>query len=129
MRTRFTLMICSFLWLCVSVWAAQPLPAGAGFDVGFSPKGGAEAIILEGIPKAEKTVKVAAYSFTSKTIATALPEAHKRSIVVQVVADRKSNTGEYSAVTFLANHGVPVRVNVQLRDLSPQVHRLRWQQR
>jgi phosphatidylserine/phosphatidylglycerophosphate/cardiolipin synthase-like enzyme len=31
---------------------------------------------------------------------------------VQVVADEKSNAGRYSVVTFLANQGVPVRVNV-----------------
>ena len=28
-----------------------------------------------------------------------------------VVADAKGNAGRYSAVTFLANHDVPVRVN------------------
>lgn len=111
MRTRFTLIVCALLWLCAPAWAAEPLSAGAAFNLGFSPKGGAEAIILDGIRKAEKSIKVAAYSFTSKNIATALLDAHKRGVVVQVVADAKSNTGKYSAVTFLANQGVPVRVN------------------
>jgi phosphatidylserine/phosphatidylglycerophosphate/cardiolipin synthase-like enzyme len=111
MRMRFALIVCSLIWPCVPAWAAAPLPTGAGFSVGFSPKGGAEAVILEGIRKAEKSIKVAAYSFTSKTIATALLDAHKRGVVVQVVADQKSNSGKYSAVTFLANQGVPVRMN------------------
>lgn len=30
---------------------------------------------------------------------------------MQVVADETSNSGQYSAVTFLADQGVPVRVN------------------
>jgi len=111
MRTRFALIVCAVLWLCAPAWSAEPLSAGAAFNLGFSPKGGAEAIILEGIRKAEKSIKVAAYSFTSKTIATALFAAHKRGVVVQVVADAKSNSGKYTAITFLANQGVPVRIN------------------
>ena len=111
MRTRFSLMVCALLWLCAPAWCAEPLSAGAAFNLGFSPKGGAEAIILEAIGKAEKSIKVAAYSFTSKTIATALLAAHKRGVVVQVVADAKSNSGKYTAITFLANQGVPVRIN------------------
>ena len=111
MRTRFTLIVCSLLWLYPPAWAAEPLSAGAGFNLGLSPKGGAEAVILKGVRTAEKSMKVAAYSFTSKTIATALLDAHRRGVVVQVVADAKSNSGKYSAVSFLANQGVPVWVN------------------
>lgn len=111
MRTRLTLIVCALLWLGAPVFAAAPLPPGAGFRLGFSPKGGAEEIVLDGIRTAEKSIKVAAYSFTSKTIATALLDAHKRGVLVQVVADARSNSGKYTAVTFLANQGVPVRTN------------------
>jgi len=38
-------------------------------------------------------------------------EAHKRGVKVQVVADKKGNSSQYTAVTFLANQGVPVRLN------------------
>ena len=81
------------------------------FEVGFSPKGKSLNIILDGIKKAEESILVAAYSFTSKPISTALLEARKRGVAVRVVADAKSNSGQYSAVTFLANNKVPVRVN------------------
>ena len=37
--------------------------------------------------------------------------AHRRGVKVFVVADKKGNTSQYTAVTFLANQGVPVRVN------------------
>ena len=89
----------------------SPVPSSAAFEVGFSPRGKSLNIILNGIKRAEESVIVAAYSFTSKPISTALLEAHKRGINVRVVADAKSNSGQYSAVTFLANQGVPVRVN------------------
>jgi phosphatidylserine/phosphatidylglycerophosphate/cardiolipin synthase-like enzyme len=32
-------------------------------------------------------------------------------VAVRVVADSKANKVKYSAATFLANHGVPVRLN------------------
>ena len=91
--------------------AAKPVSSSVSFEVGFSPKGKSLDIILNAINKAEKSILVAAYSFTSKPVSTALLEAHKRGVTVQVVADAKSNTGKYSAVTFLANQGVPVRAN------------------
>ena len=95
---------------CLSTAAAPP-PSTAGYEVGFSPKGASLDIILKAIKDAEKSILVAAYSFTSKPISTALVEAHKRGIAVRVVADAKSNSGQYSAVTFLANQRVPVRLN------------------
>jgi len=54
---------------------------------------------------------VAAFTFTSKPIAEALRDAHKRGVDVKVIADARSNGGKYTAVTFLANQGVPVRLN------------------
>jgi len=105
------------LLLCLSLFAGCCAPvtektaSQAAFEIGFSPKGQALSIILNGIEQAEKSIVVAAYSFTSKPIATALLEAHRRGVDVRVVADAKSNSGKYSAVTFLANQGVPVRIN------------------
>ena len=111
MIRRFCFFICVFWGLCAPVQATEPFPAGAGFDVGFSPQGNAEALILRGINRAEKSILVAAFSFTNRKISRALAEARKRGVKVMLVADEKSNTERYSAVTFLANQGVPVRVN------------------
>jgi phosphatidylserine/phosphatidylglycerophosphate/cardiolipin synthase-like enzyme len=90
---------------------ATPLPPQATIEAGFSPKGESLHIILKAIKSAEEAVLVAAYSFTSKPISEALRDAHRRGVKVQVVADKKGNSSQYSAVTFLANQGVPVRVN------------------
>ncbi|MDH0342040.1 phospholipase D family protein [Chromobacterium haemolyticum] len=93
------------------VFAAQPLPAGASFDAGFSPRAGALDTVLKGISAAKQQILVAAYSFSSKPVATALLDAQRRGVKVFVVADRKDNSTKYSAAQFLANYGVPVRLN------------------
>ncbi len=79
--------------------------------VGFSPDGSALNVILTGIADAQHSIDVAAYSFTSSPIASALVDASKRGVKVRVVADAKANNTRYTAVTFLANQGVPVRLN------------------
>lgn len=88
------------------------VPRGASFVVGFSPDGGAEDVVIDAIRQAKKTVMVAAYAFTSKPVALALRDAHQRGVEVRIVVDAKANNGgKYSAATFLANQGVPVRSN------------------
>ncbi|WP_369070957.1 phospholipase D family protein [Burkholderia gladioli] len=94
--------------------AAQALPAGAAYDLGFSPAVGSASaldVVLQAIDSARSSIVVVAYSFTSKPIATALLAAHRRGVKVAVVADRGQNAKSYSAVWFLANQGVPVRLN------------------
>jgi phosphatidylserine/phosphatidylglycerophosphate/cardiolipin synthase-like enzyme len=44
-------------------------------------------------------------------VSEALLEAHKRGVKVAVVADQKGNSTQYTAVNFLVNHGIPVRLN------------------
>jgi phosphatidylserine/phosphatidylglycerophosphate/cardiolipin synthase-like enzyme len=91
--------------------AATALPAGASYDIGFSPGGTSLNVVLQGINSAKTDILVAAYGFSSKPIAQALLAASRRGVHVAVVADQKANSRGYSAVTFLANQGVPVRLN------------------
>lgn len=77
----------------------------------FSASQNALQLVLGTINSARRNIDVAAYGFTSKPVAAALVAAKKRGVAVRVVADEKSNTGKYTAVTFLANPGVPVRLN------------------
>ena len=95
-----------------SLWGSPAaLPKGASYEVGFSPDRGSLPLVLKGIASAKSEILMASYSFTSKPIAQALLAAHKRGVKVEVVADEKSNRRSYSATTFLANQGVPVRLN------------------
>lgn len=105
------MMKISLFVAALSFATPQQIPPGATSEIGFSPDGQSLEVILKAIGEAKEEILVAAYSFTSKPISTALLAAHKRGVKVQVVADRKSNTGKYSATTFLANQGVPVRLN------------------
>lgn len=78
---------------------------------GFSPGPGAVSNVLSAIDSAQHSIDVAAYSFTSKDVATALDNASRKGIKVRVVADAKDNGGQYSAVTWLQHRGIPVRLN------------------
>jgi len=99
--------------LVLCLFLAVPTADGAepAYELGFSPKGESLQVILHGIAGAKESILVAAYSFTSKPISEALLAAHKRGVKIAVVADQKGNSGRYTAVNFLANHKVPVRLN------------------
>ena len=77
----------------------------------FSPNGGGAGLIIRTIGEAKKTIKVQAYSFTNADIAKALLDAHKRGVNVRVVLDKSQETEKYTSATFLANAGVPVRID------------------
>lgn len=62
---------------------------------------GATELVVKTIDSARQSVRVAAYSFTSKPIASALLSAHMRGIDVLVVADKSQPTARYTGATFL----------------------------
>lgn len=90
-----------------------PVKSVFGTQVAFSPSGGATELVVKTIREARTSIRVAAYSFTSKPISLALLDAHKRGIDIKVVVDKSNATARYTAATFLANQGVPVRVDYQ----------------
>jgi phosphatidylserine/phosphatidylglycerophosphate/cardiolipin synthase-like enzyme len=85
--------------------------ASSAVEVAFSPNGGAAELVVKTIESAKASIRVAAYSFTSKPISLALLGAHKRGVDVRLVVDKSNATARYTAATFLANQGVPVRVD------------------
>jgi len=101
----------AFFILCLFLLALSAHRADLSYELGFSPKGESLKIVLNGISDAKESILVAAYSFTSKPVSESLLEAHKRGVRVAVVADYKGNSDKYTAVNFLANHGIPVRLN------------------
>jgi len=78
--------------------------------VEFTP-GSAESLIIALLNSADKDIKIAAYSFTSKPIAEALVAARDRGVNIQVVMDKSNKTSQYSSATFLKNQRIPVRIN------------------
>jgi phosphatidylserine/phosphatidylglycerophosphate/cardiolipin synthase-like enzyme len=82
-------------------------------QVYFSPKGGCTEAVVEELRGAQKTVRVQAYSFTSKDIAAALRDAKRRGVDVEVVLDKSNETAQYSSATFTANAGIPTYIDAE----------------
>ena len=100
------------LFFAITLLLAPPAFAGEPM-VGFSTDGNSLGLVLQTINSAQKQLRVAAYSFTSKPIAQALINAKLRGVDVAVVVDKSQNTERYSSATFLANAGIPVRVDYE----------------
>lgn len=87
------------------------LDATTQLQMGTSPDGGALQLVLSAIDSATSSIDVASYSFTSKKIAQALLNKHRQGVKVRVVMDKSQDSDKYSSATFLANSGIPVRIN------------------
>lgn len=84
--------------------------AGAGtIQFAFSPDGDAARLVIRAIDTARAEVLVQAFSFTHAEIAAALVRAHRRGLVVQVIADPgQIELIEHNVVGTLAAAGVRV---------------------
>jgi len=101
----FPLIIISFWILC-----AAPVAAEMVVQACFSPAGKCSSLIIREIQQAKKELLVAIYAFTSDELATAVVQAKKRGLAVQVVIDRDFDAGnERSKGKFLEAQRVPVR--------------------
>ncbi len=85
------------------------LPAEVTTKAG--PRGGATFAIRQALDNAKSEVLVQAYSFTSASIAEALVKAHQRGVKVQVLLDKSQRTEKYSSADFLANAGIPTKID------------------
>jgi len=83
------------------------------WQIYFSPHGGCTEAIIRELNKAQSTILVQAYSFTSAPIAKALLNAHKRGVKVEVILDKSQRTQKYSSATFLFNAGIPVKIDAK----------------
>ena len=77
----------------------------------FSPKGGCTEAIVQELNKAQKSILVQAYSFTSDPIAEGLIDAHQRGVKVEVLMGKRESDRESSQAGVLAENGVPVKID------------------
>lgn len=86
-------------------------PATGLIESAFSPDAGSEELVLKVIHASERSIRLAAYSFTSPPVVKALLAAKKRGVDVRVVVDEKGNKGKSSiaALNLLVNAGIPTR--------------------
>lgn len=83
---------------------------GAYPAASFSPRGGTEALLLDAISRARRTVDVAMFSFYSQPLAQALLDAKARGVRVRVVADT-GQARRSEAVRLLQSGGVDLRLS------------------
>ncbi len=100
-----------FAFALCSPLVLQARPSVTEEEVFFSPKGGCTEAIVDNLNWAEKSVRVQAYSFTSKPIAEALIAAHKRGVKVEVLLDKSQLRGKGSKLGLLTQAGVPVLID------------------
>ena len=77
----------------------------------FSPHGGCTDEVVRELRRAQRSVLVQAYSFTSEPIARSLLEARQRGLDVEVILDKSQLTERHSFAGMLARAGVPVRID------------------
>jgi phosphatidylserine/phosphatidylglycerophosphate/cardiolipin synthase-like enzyme len=92
---------------------AEQLVDKAAIRVYFSPGGGCTEAVVSELGQASSEIKVQAYSFTSRPIAKALVDAHKRGVKVSVILDKSNVSTKYSAADFTANAGIPTFIDDQ----------------
>jgi|GEM_PF-174963 len=111
---RFRSALClSFILtaICSTAYATDLVLNNVLAKVYFSPKGGCTQAIVDEIDNAKTEILVQAYAFTSVPITTALLEAHKRGVKVEVIMDRGASERQYTSATFLANQKIPTYVD------------------
>lgn len=100
--------------LAITVVSLIANPALAGqVQVGFSPEGSAETLVLQMIQKAKKQVLLMGYSFTSPGVVKALVASRQRGVDVRIVLDARGNEGKGSraAMNLIVNAGIPLRTD------------------
>ncbi|OPY17551.1 MAG: Phospholipase D precursor [Syntrophus sp. PtaB.Bin075] len=85
----------------------------AAIRVYFSPGGGGTEAIVQELDRASREIKVQAYSFTSRPIAGALLNAHRRGVKVDVILDKSNVSPKYGAADFTVNRGIPTFIDDQ----------------
>lgn len=96
---------------CSNTQAADLTLNSTPTQVYFSPNGGCTEAIVKEIGKAKQEILVQAYSFTSKDIAKALVDAHKRGVETEIILDKSNRSKKYSAGDFTAHMGVKTYID------------------
>ncbi|EJG2388473.1 phospholipase D family protein [Kluyvera ascorbata] len=106
-KTRYLRTCISAGLLCFSLQSfAVPT-----VNVGFSPEGTAQQLVLQTLESAGNNIRLMGYTFTSPEVVRALVTAKQRGIDVRVVLDEEGNRGKASqaAINTLVNAGIPIR--------------------
>ena len=88
--------------------ASTVLPAQGSVEVAFAPSDDPEAVLVGVIGAARRSIQVHAYIFTSRPLAAALVDAHRRGVTVEVLADAGMHQRGRNALPTLLEAGIAV---------------------
>lgn len=129
--TRFPSLSVKSLFLTLMLGITPCVIAAPSIQVGFSPEGTAQQVVLNTINQSQQSIRMMAYSFTSPVIVKALINARKRGVDVKVVVDEKGNRGKASvaAMNLLVNAGISVSRQTRPIRKTPFLFRMfrNWQ--
>lgn len=113
-------VVATAMWLTFSTGAAVAAPS---LDVGFSPEGSAQQLVLRTLDEARESIRLMGYSFTSPEVVRSLVAAKRRGVDVMVVVDDKGNRNRASqaAMNVVVNAGIPLRTNGQYKIMHDKV--------
>ena len=101
---------------------AAPLPARGTVEVLFTPWDDAEGALLAAMAKARHTIHVQAFVFTSRNLARALEEAHRRGVRVEMLVDlEQTRRNERSLIHEIHDAGIPVWFEVRYASAHNKV--------
>ncbi|WER49737.1 phospholipase D family protein [Cupriavidus sp. WKF15] len=93
---------------------ARPFASGSGYTLCFVPDGvSCQDLLVNAIRGTRRRLLIQAYSFTSKPIAEAVAQAHKRGVDVRVILDKSQVSERYTSATFLKHAGIPVVIDTK----------------
>jgi phosphatidylserine/phosphatidylglycerophosphate/cardiolipin synthase-like enzyme len=88
----------------------------------FSPWDDAEGGLLKAIGQAKRSIHVQAFVLTSRNIAKALENAHRRRVKVEVLADAEQAVkNDNSLIGRLHEAGIPIRLEVRYASAHNKV--------
>jgi len=75
----------------------------------FSPNGGCTDAIVQEINRAQKSIDVMMYAFTSRPIVQEMVKAKERGVAIRVLLDKAQETQKFAKGRYFTNKGIEVR--------------------
>lgn len=79
-------------------------------EVYFSPKGSAQSAIIKELQKAQKSLDIAMFAFTSRELGSAVLDAYRRGVKVRIVMDQGQAKEKFSRYPIFVQAGIPVKL-------------------
>jgi phosphatidylserine/phosphatidylglycerophosphate/cardiolipin synthase-like enzyme len=92
-------------------WLLRKLGLILDIQVYYSPKGGCQEAVVREVNRARHEILVMAYSFTNDAITTALVEAKKRGLTVDILLDHSNEKERYTELHVFLKHGLDPHID------------------